>query len=892
MNWLEHFLSPALVRALGWTLVHSIWQGAVVALALAGLLLLLRRHSAQVRYATAAAALVTLLSLAVVTFGRHYYVALRQDAVAASVAAAAKAEPVASTSQAFTQATAAAPITAASAAETPTTGIRAWLNYFDQNIPVMVAAWLLGLLAMMLRLLGGLAYVQRLRHYRVQPLAPEWTARIAVLAEQAGVRQPIALLESALVKVPLVVGHLRPVILLPFGTVTGLSQSYMEAILAHELAHIARRDYLMNLLQSIAEILFFYHPAVWFVTACMRTERENCCDDAATALVGGDPLRLARALAALAELGLERTPAARLALSAVGPDGSLLGRIRRLVQGRSAPTFSEGFMAACVVLCGLVLLTTAVAMADPRPLLTKTGTLGKLSNLPLGQKLAEECTDLPLVATSLAPLAQTEPLAPVAAASQQDGDNDGDKDKNKKRKRTERVVVVNGSRRSGGTVVIEKDKKGRITDMFVDGERVEGVASGSKSKTTLSKIKDDKGGKRVEVVKVVPNGSFWSKDGDNFTYFYDPNFKRNFTFRIPAGDQAEIERSVRRAQANADAATRRSLQNLRLNQSFTYSFPGDQTPEDANELARRALRQADEALRRAEQAEKSEETRARLREERERIREKQEELRERLREEEESRRDSDEARREVDDERRRTIDESRLAIEERRRELEEKRRDMEEMRRDREAERAERERHRADEEQKLKQELVKDKLITDTRNYELTLTASEMTVNGKKQPESIHQKYLKLYEARTGHKMTGSSMWRARENNDSRSSETPPTPPKAPQAPKAPRPPRTPRSSGSQVTPPTPPALEAPAAPAAPPAPTPPTGDVIINRPATYTVEVVNSEVLNKLNEHVALVQLTSSSQSQTLENLRQYRRLVKSNAIKTSCPDQNPSNE
>ena len=121
------------------------------------------------------------------------------------------------------------------------------------------------------------------------------------LAERGGLKRPVQLLESALVQVPLVVGHVRPVILLPLGAVAGLSPNCLEAILAHELAHVLRRDYLVNLLQTVAEALFFYHPAVWFMGNCLRAERENCCDDTATALVGGDPLRLARALTALAE---------------------------------------------------------------------------------------------------------------------------------------------------------------------------------------------------------------------------------------------------------------------------------------------------------------------------------------------------------------------------------------------------------------------------------------------------------------------------------------------------------------------------------------------------------------------------------------------------------------
>ncbi|UOQ79695.1 M56 family metallopeptidase [Hymenobacter sp. 5414T-23] len=532
MNWLEQLLPPALIRALGWTLVHSLWQGAVVALALAGLLLLLQRHRAAVRYNTAAASLVALLVLAAITFGR-YYAAARTEVQKASAVSAVTTEtmlPAAPAVAAEQPAVSAAPASTAvaavadvapAAAPAPT-GLQAWLTYFDQNLPVLVAAWLLGLLAMTLRLLGGLAYVQRLRRYRVQPLAAEWQERLSTLAGRAGLQQPIELLESALVRVPVVVGHLRPVVLLPLGTVTGLSQTYLEAILAHELAHVARRDYLVNLVQSVAETLFFYHPAVWFLTACLRTERENCCDDMATAMVGGNPLTVARALAALAELSAVPATPAQLALSALGPDGSVLGRIKRLVQGRTAPTFTEGFMAACVVLGGMVLLTSAVAMADPRPVGTDGKEGGALSKLPF--LLAEPDTTLitateqelvDVEAVEMPDVPEIQDAADLASSWQ----DNGDKDK-KRRKRSKQVVVVQEGARRPGTIVIEKDKKGRLTDLYVNGRRVETASANKKSKQK---------GQEVEVIRVAPNGQVWSNATPGFDFRFNDNFSRVFT---------------------------------------------------------------------------------------------------------------------------------------------------------------------------------------------------------------------------------------------------------------------------------------------------------------------------------------------------------------------------
>jgi bla regulator protein BlaR1 len=778
MSWLEQLLPPALVRALGWTLVHSLWQGAVVALALAGLLLLLRRHRATVRYNVSAVALVVLLSLAAVTFARYYY-AVRPTQTHSPVLAA-DSEP--------------APGLAGAVAIEPDTttaragGLQAWLTYFDQNLPVLVAAWLLGLLAMTLRLLGGLAYVQRLRHYRVQLLEEEWQQRLAALATQAGVRRPVALLESALVRVPVVVGHLRPMILLPLGTVAGLSQGYLEAILAHELAHVARRDYLLNLLQAVAETVFFYHPAVWFISACLRTERENCCDDAATALVGGNPLTLARALAALAEQSLTPRAVPRLALSAVGPDGSLLGRIRRLVQGRGTPTFSEGFMAACVVLGGLVLLSTAVALADPRPASEQSGLAGSLRRLPFltaGDDTTRKATQTAgppatVPETRPAPFVPKEPavaerieevtaerIEEEVVERIQEVTDATPADDDKKGRRTRRVVVnEDGPRRGGpGTVVIEKDKKGRLTDLYVNGQRVEAA--------TDSKKKGKKTSSRTEVVQMGPNGWYGPGDAEAFRFNFGHDFARSFHFD-----------DMSRARL---APTRRPGKNGR---NYTFQFRNDGGGQHDD-----ALEQAERNLRDAERNARTDEERKRIREERERLVERRQELREA----------AEEARREAEQDHEDAMRDAEDAI----RDAEEARHDAEEARRD-----AEEARHDAEESRVVREalvsELLRDKLIDDRRNYSFTLRRNAFTVNGKKQPEAMLNKYLKLYEQRTGKKMSDKGGFSINENStgsDMYVSDMP-RPPRAPRTPRAPAAPRisfTPPAPPTSLTPPTPP---------------------------------------------------------------------------------------
>ena len=161
----------------------------------------------------------------------------------------------------------------------------------------------------------------------------------ARLSRRLHIARPVRLLRSTLVDVPTVIGWLKPVILLPATALSGLNPHQLEAILAHELAHIRRHDYLVNLLQTVVETLLFYHPAVWWLSRRIRAERENCCDDLAVSLCG-DPVTYARALADLEGL---RNPTRRFVMAADG--GSLVQRVRRLLGAPSHAGRAPGWLA-------------------------------------------------------------------------------------------------------------------------------------------------------------------------------------------------------------------------------------------------------------------------------------------------------------------------------------------------------------------------------------------------------------------------------------------------------------------------------------------------------------------------------------------------------------------
>lgn len=811
MNWLETLLTPALVRAVGYTILHSLWQGAVVALALAGLMLVLRRHSAQVRYRVTAAALGLVLLLAAVTFVRYYLTALPTTTVVASAA------PVELAAVGL-----AGPAVAVAAADSPLSTATI-LRYVEHNLPLLVTIWLLGLLTMTLRLLGGLAYVQRLRHYGTRPLGLLWQTRLNNLAERAGLDKPVQLLESSLVRVPVVVGHLKPLILLPLGAVAGLSAPQLEAILAHELAHVVRRDYLINLLQSVAEILLFYHPAVWFLTATLRSERENCCDDVAASLCG-DPLVLARALAALAELGLERTVAPRLTMAATGPKGSLLGRVRRLVQGRTAPTFTEGFMAACVVMVGLLLLsfTAAAALANPRlaeaPRLLRNNVWRPILNAVTPEAVCADVPEAWEVPTRPEQTTTTTTSSSTTTTTEETSDNDDPKRKRKSKATSSQVVVVDGAGRRGepGTVIIEKDKKGRVTDMYVNGQRVE-TAEGGKAK------EKDKGG-QTQVIRVLPGS------GQTYTYVGPGDFKFNYGTgqRFNGADWQMSKQQLDKLRV--DLRQLDKLKGLTYSNDGNFWSSGRYEALASIENSLSALTSAEKSLTKARlDRDLSEAERARIEEALENIREQRHDLRERAhdlaeaqRERAESvleaQRDREAAQRDIENARRDELNLQRDAL----------RAERDWARAERDRVRAERDARRMHAEKQMIDELVKDGVIKDRNNFQLTMTARELTVDGQKQSDAVATKFRKLYEEGTGRTLgeagkitithSGNNSTHTISGNFSTDNWTAPEPPLPPAPPAAPAAPGTWRTvpPAAPVAPLPPRAPRAPRAPLAP----------------------------------------------------------------------------
>jgi GWxTD domain-containing protein len=202
-----------------------------------------------------------------------------------------------------------------------------------------------------IRYAASLFLLQRLRRRGVCAAPYCWQQRLTRLSAQLRVSRPVLLLESCLADTPLVMGHFRPLILMPVGLFTGLSAEQVESILLHELAHLRRHDFLVNALQNLVEALLFYNPAVWWISRVIRAEREKCCDDVVVAM-SGDAHVYASALAALEQ---NRWSGQEPAVAAKG--GSLMKRIRRLLY----PSGPDSAWPPVLAL-GLLFVTAALAL--------------------------------------------------------------------------------------------------------------------------------------------------------------------------------------------------------------------------------------------------------------------------------------------------------------------------------------------------------------------------------------------------------------------------------------------------------------------------------------------------------------------------------------------------
>ena len=310
MNAITEIFSSEWLNALGWTLLHSLWQALIIlGCVLAAQRLIPSVHS-ELRYGIACIGLAFLMLASAATF-------LHLAPLSSS------AENVGNPSTTLFHVTS----LEKSPAVEPANFVPVFLSTIERNMPLIVIAWAVGFLFLVLRLATGIWFTYKIRS-AAHVIEGRWQKFVRESARQLGITRLIELAESASITTPMVIGFLKPVILVPAGMLTGLTTSQLETILLHELAHIKRRDFLVNFLQTVFETVFFFNPFVWILSNEIRKEREYCCDDLVMKR-HGDAMAYAHALVRLAEARLA-SPVLALPLS--NDRNVLLQRVKRIME--------------------------------------------------------------------------------------------------------------------------------------------------------------------------------------------------------------------------------------------------------------------------------------------------------------------------------------------------------------------------------------------------------------------------------------------------------------------------------------------------------------------------------------------------------------------------------
>jgi bla regulator protein blaR1 len=340
-------LAGDLPLALSRTIVHTLWQGAIISFLLTAALYLLRRTTAATRYNVAVAALLLMFITTAATF-TYIYKGIGGNQGNPAIA------PIATYEQGYDN----DPLpfqSGSSVLETVTAPVKLITDRYSNIISII---WLAGILFLSMRLAGNFWFLKKLRTTSITPLPEEWIIRVERLALGLQIGRKVRIAESVRAMVPMVIGHLKPLILLPAGMATGLSPSELEPILLHELAHIRRNDFIINIIQSIIDIILFFNPFARHITAQVRIERENACDDIAVKQCV-TPQSYAKALIYIHEFRFGQPEVAM----AITGSNNLFHRIKRIVamEKRETSVISGGFTAVAL----FAALTLLMLIASP-----------------------------------------------------------------------------------------------------------------------------------------------------------------------------------------------------------------------------------------------------------------------------------------------------------------------------------------------------------------------------------------------------------------------------------------------------------------------------------------------------------------------------------------------
>ncbi len=723
MNFIGYIIPQQLINGFGWTIIHSLWQGAAVAFGFALLMVFMRRFSSRARYAVGVAALTLMFTLSAVTFVNVY-----QKGEAGKIPGQETAREMAAAGPHLKGTPSLLPN---QSREASNFGLSYFARYFKQHLPLVVTLWLMGILALALRLTGGYLLNLRLKTHRATPLTNHWQDRLKTLCKKARINTQVQWLESALVKVPMTIGHFKPVILFPLGLATGLPREQVEALVAHELAHIFRKDYIVNIFQNILEIIFFYHPAVWWISSHIRSERENCCDDMAVAL-SGDSMNFARALTRIQGFGQRF---AEPALAVTGKKHGLMTRVKRLFDTpKNRPQRKDKFIGASLLaLFALFLVVGANAASVPaaqthppekpspvnlspeKPLPVSISSVKPLPVKPLPEKPLPVNAPVNAVTSPKAPKASSttpakpgapgRPQAPPAAPAATNKTTSASKERKASSVKVKNAVVDFFTLAKDGTIQIGAQ---------IDTTRIDNTDK--KKQKSIARVIDNDTGKTVWQYRIPAQ----KKDSKNLHFWEKVSLKKG-TYKLI------YDHCVREFYT-------KSPDNLKLEWKSIKEAHSQTTREtEVTQEVEEKLAAEEEALR--EQAKELEAEEIALREEEKALREKAMEM-------------------EVGEKALLKEEREKLAAEEQALKKQAKELEAEEKALLKEEKTLAKERIKLEKENQVAKTLLKmledDKLIEKNGSLDFQISDKGLILNGVKQPKWVFEKYRKFFKNKEG----------------------------------------------------------------------------------------------------------------------------------------------
>ena len=409
-------------------LADSLWIGALMALVAGIIITLTKKHGPQLRYQL----LTGLLALFVLSMAFVFYTAFVSDTHATADSNKTMIVAITSTS-----------MQANSVQPEQKNVFDSLISFIQANADVIVSIWFMVIIFRCLQLISGLNSLQRMKRRWIMEAGDQWNQKLHELATKLGIRRHVIFLQSSLAKVPMVIGHLKPVLLFPMGLLNNLPQDQVEAILLHELAHIKRNDFLVNLLQQFAEIFFFFNPAVLWISSLIKNERENCCDDIALSITRNKKIFI-HALVAFQEYNA----GVKYAATFSGSKNHLLNRVKRIItnNNKTLNTMEKLVLASCIVLTCF-----ATVAFNPGKEKNKIDTVKR--NEVTGQAIAQNIMNTEAKSTSSKLLERYSDSIP---AKQTDADNYN----------TNFKGDIDGKR------VELKEENSKIKELYIDGKKI------------------------------------------------------------------------------------------------------------------------------------------------------------------------------------------------------------------------------------------------------------------------------------------------------------------------------------------------------------------------------------------------------------------------------------